>query len=354
MARVSGVTSSSSASARRRPTSRDVAARAGVGQATVSRVLTGDPHVSEATRSKVFAALRELDYAPNEAARTMKTGQTGTIGVVVARLSNPLYPELLDAIGSQLSARRLKMTVWNSEHGGNQPARDAVAARAVDGLVLATATRSEVPLWSTLGAGAPVVFVSRAVAELPFDSVTSDNTGGAEAVAEHFLQQGHRRIACITGAREINTIREREEGFFRALTAADNPVRGDMLLRVDVGHGEGHIAMRNLLQRFERPTAVFCTSDLLAMGALDGARSLDVPVPAEVSVAGFDDVPQASWEGYQLTTVHQPLEQMVHDAVDLLLERIAGPHREPQNRRLATRLVRRRSTGSAGSPAGPG
>ncbi len=325
-----------------------------MGQATVSRVLTGDSRVSEATRSKVFAALRELDYAPNEAARSMKTGRTGTVGVVVARLSNPLYPELLDAIGSQLSARNLKMTVWNSEHGGNQSARDAVAARAVDGLVVATATRSEVPLWNTLGGGAPVVLVNRAVPELPFDSVASDNSGGAEAVAEHFLQAGHRRIACITGVTELSTIREREEGFLRRLARAGHPLEEDLLRRVDVGHGEGHIAMRNLLQRVERPTAVFCTNDLLAMGALDGARSMGADVPGEISIAGFDDVAQASWEGYQLTTVHQALEQMVHEALDLLLERIAAPDREPENRRLATRLVRRRSTGSAGSTVQPG
>ncbi|MGH3358792.1 MAG: LacI family DNA-binding transcriptional regulator [Nocardioidaceae bacterium] len=334
---------------RRRPTSRDVAARAGVGQATVSRVLTGDPRVSEATRAKVHAALRELDYAPNEAARVMKTGRTGNVGVVVARLSNPLYPKLLDAIGSQLSDRDLRMTVWNSEHGGNQSARDAVAARSIDGLVLATATRSEVPLWGALGIEAPVVLINRAIAELPFDSVTSDNAGGAAAVAEHFLQAGHRRIACITGSVDLSTIREREEGFRSSLQKADQPLAGELLQRVNIGHAEGHVAMRNLLQRVERPTAVFCTNDLLAMGASDGARSLGVRVPGEVAIAGFDDVAQASWEGYQLTSVHQALELMVHDALDLLLDRIENPQREPENKRLATKLILRRSTGTADS-----
>ena len=255
----------------------------------------------------------------------------------------------MPALGSSSSSQRCSTPVPRSRPDPTEAADQRLRqiGSPVPGLVLATATRSEVSLWSTLGVGAPVVLINRAVPELPFDSVTSDNAGGAEAVAEHFLREGHRRIACITGTTEISTISEREEGFFRALATAGNPVQEDMLLRADVGHGAGHIAMRNLLQRAVRPTAVFCTNDLLAMGALDGARFLGVPVPGEVSIAGFDDVPQASWDGYQLTTVHQALEQMVHDAVDILLERIAEPQREPRNRRLATRLIRRRSTGSA-------
>lgn len=334
----------------RRPTSRDVAAAAGVGQATVSRVLTNDPHVSEATRKKVISVLRELNYVPNDAARTMKTGRTDNIGVVVSRLSNPRYPQILDALGEELWTRGLNLTVWNSEHGGDLAARRAIDRRSVDGIVLATATTRNASLWQDLAPGSPVVMVNRVVAELPFDSVAVDDFDGAREVARYLLANGRYRVGCITGDPTPSTIHAREDGFLSEMAAARQVVPDEMLLRGDYSHDHGRTAIRALLRHVDPPTAVFCTNDLLALGAADGLRSLGKAPPDDVWLVGFDDIDMAAWEAYQLTTVRLPIKRMVGNALDLLHRRLTEPERPIQRVWLPARLIVRASTGHAAPP----
>ena len=332
----------------RRITSKDVAARAGVGQATVSRVLTNDSHVSEATRQKVLAALRDLHYVPNYAARIMRTGRTDSIGVVVSRLSNPRYPTMLDALGVELWARGLNLNFWNSEQGGDLAARQALARGSVDGVILATATQQNAQVWRDLELGAPVVMINRVVDELSFDSVAVDNFEGGRAVARYLLRHGHERIACVTGDRAASTIRDREAGFFAELeVAGHHVVARELLRRVDFSHAQGRETMRGLLEEENPPTAVFCTNDLLALGATDGMRSLGKSAPEDAWIVGFDDVEMASWDSYRLTTVHQPVQRLVVSALDLLQERILQSVQPVRRIWLPAQLVVRESTGGS-------
>ena len=325
-------------------TSRDVAQRAGVSQSTVSRVLTGDSRVRSETRQRVQKALDELNYMPNVAARTMKTGRTGAVGVVISRLTNPFYPELLDAVGQALVEAKLHMVVWNAETGGEEEAARSLRERSVDGLILATATEESAWLWGGFAASAPIVLINRTVRSLPFDQVAGDQTSGAAAVARFFIDHGRDPIAVITAPSIPSTTVEREGGFLSALSEAGGIVPHDLVRTPAISHEEGRQAMAGLLRQAEQPKAVFCVSDLLAVGAMDALREFNVQAPEDVWVVGFDDIALASWGSYRLTTVRQPVKEMARLGLQALQRRLDEPDVPPEILRLPTRLIVRDST----------
>lgn len=334
-------------------TSRGVARLAGVSQATVSRVLADHPGVRPETRSKVLRTLAETNYQPNAMARAMKTSQTGSVGVVVARLSNPLYPAMLQVIGAQLARAGLRMVVWDSEHGGEQPASIALRQGIVDGVILTTATAASPFLRDALDSRTPVVLVNRTVAGCPCDQVSSDNAGGAARIARYLLGCGRRRIALIGGSPEPSTIRERERGFREALARDHAPLQ--LYQRVDTfSHASGREAILRLLDLAAPPDAVFCANDVIALGAIDGARSRGLRVPENLWVVGYDDIEMASWDAYNLTTVRQPLEEMARLATELLAGRMREPSRTAGTHCLPNDLVIRGSTARRPFPAEPG
>lgn len=327
-------------------TSRDVAQRAGVSQSTVSRVLTGDSRVRSETRQRVQKALDELNYTPNVAARTMKTGRTGAVGVVISRLTNPFYPELLDAVGQALVESKLHMVVWNAETGGEADAARALRERSVDGLILATATEESAPLWSNFAGSAPIVLINRTVQSLPFDQVAGDQTSGAAAVARFFIDHGRDRIGVITAPSIPSTTVEREGGFLSALSGAGGIVPHGVVRTSAISHEEGRQAMSFLLRQAQQPKAVFCVSDLLAVGALDAIREFNVQAPEDVWVVGFDDIALASWGSYRLTTVRQPVMEMARRGLQALQRRLDEPDMPAEILRLPTRLIIRDSARS--------
>lgn len=325
-------------------TSVDVARAAGVSQATVSRVLSGSPKVATATRQRVLAALAETGYTPNLVARAMKTRRTGTIGVVVATITNPFYPHLIEALAAALGDADFRMILWTSEGPGEASALEAIRQGVVDGLVFTTVTPESRPLAEALARGEPVVLVNRGVDGVPCDQVMTDNLGGGAAAAAYLCQAGHGRIGVIGGPPHASTAVEREAGFRRGLEGWGLHVEEDLYRRGDFSHRSGHEMMRALLSSAHPPTAVFCVNDLTAFGAIDGARSLGVRVPEDVWVAGFDDIDMASWEGYDLTTVRQPIAEMASTAVELLRQRVNSPHRSPRHVAFPSFLVVRGST----------
>jgi LacI family transcriptional regulator len=328
-------------------TSNDIAKCAGVSQATVSRVLRDHQNVSASTRARVLRVIEELNYRPNGIARAMRTSRTDTIGVVVARLSNPLYPELLDMLNRALSELGKRMVVWDSEGSGEIAASEAIRQSIVDGVLFTTATANSTVLYEAIRASAPVVLVNRTVQGLPCDQVSSDNAGGGALVASYFVDNKRRRIAFISGDIEPSTIRERETGFLTALEKLGSPLDPRLHLRSEFSHDAGRRAMRSLLELATPPDAVFCVNDVVAFGALDAAVELGCQVPEDVWLVGFDDVEMASWSMMSLTTVRQPLKQLIDDGVRLLLQRIAGGIEPPQQICHPTELVLRGSTAHA-------
>lgn len=333
-------------------TSRDVARAAGVSQATVSRVLRDSARVQPGTRDRVLHALASTGYVPNGMARAMKTQRTGSIGVVVDRITNPFYPEMLEAIGHELSVSDHRLMLWDAGSSqrpspGEQSAIEAIRQRMVDGVVFTTATRDSTSLQEALQHFAPLVLLNRGVTELDCDQITSDNVEGGRRVADYLLRCGHKELGFVGGAADASTAAEREAGFRERLADSGIDLPGDRYQPGDFSYSAGHGGMRRLLQSSPSPTAVFCVNDLTAFGALGGARSLGVQVPGDVWVVGYDDIAMASWEVFDLTTVRQPIPDMVRAGLARLLGRIADPALPFEHRRFPDELIVRGSTNHA-------
>src|SRR3954447_16944034 len=330
-------------------TSKDIAHRLKISQSTVSRALRGDPRVAPSTMARVLEAARQMNYTPNLAARSLITRRTGIVGVVVNDITNPFYPELLDILHNELALAGYRTILFNEQTDASveQHVGDHVNGAAVDGLVHVSATLG----MALPGHGArdvPVVLVNRYLDAAPVDTVVSDNERGGRLVAEAILERGHRRIAIITGPENTTTSRDRERGFREQLEAGGVPL-DETLRRVGrFSHQSGYQWCLDLLAADPRPTAVFAANDVIAFGALDAARRVGIDVPAELSIVGFDDIDMAGWEGFSLTTVRQPLEEMGRAAAQLLIDRVVSEGETPPRRRVfPVGLVRRDTLAAA-------
>lgn len=326
-------------------TSRDIARAAGVSQSTVSRVLHDHPNIRPETRERVLRVLREMDYSPHKWAQAMITRKTGTVGVVVEDITNPFYPEMVEALAGELAGAGQRMMLWTSREAGEPSAIEAIRQRLVDGVVFTTATPSSRVLQEAVRYGSPVVLVNRYVEGIACDRVTTDNVTGGLLIARYFAEWGHERVGLIVGVEEASTSMERETGFREGIVRYG--VDMDPALRRVGGYsfGRSYEVMKELLRLPQPPTAVFCVNDLMAFGALNAARAVGARVPEDVWVVGFDDIGMASWEVFDLTTVSQPVPQMVREAVRLLITRIEDPEHPMQHLKLGgSEMVVRGST----------
>lgn len=332
-------------------TSHDIAGRIGISQSTVSRALRGDPRVARATRLRVEAVARELGYVPNAAARSLITSRTDTIAVVLADITNPFFPQLVDVLHDEFGMSGYRTVLLNdrSNATGGTDLIPRLSSGSVDGIVfLSTMLTSPVP--KTLAdRGLPVILLNREVESHEIDVVVSDNVGGGALAAESLLKLGHRRIGLIAGPAATSTGRDRESGFLSSLRR--HGVAFDERLRRETSysHQGGYQAGIELLGGdHEPPTAIFCGNDVIAFGALDAARRLEVAVPEQLSVIGFDDIEMAGWELFNLTSIRQPLAQMAKAAAGMLLERINASEPLPARRQVfPAGLVSRATTAVA-------
>jgi len=329
-------------------TSRDVARVAGVSQATVSRVLQGSVHVRPETRERVLGALKAIGYTPNVSARAMRTRRTGTIGIVMERVTNPFYPELLGALVRVLAAAGQRTTLWLSEGPAEPGAVEAIHG-SVDGLIFTTAREGSVALEEAISARAPFVLVNRVVEGLRCDQVASDNFEGSRTVARYFVRNGHENTGVVCGVSGVSTNDERLNGFTAGLKDEGCSIKSRNVIAGDFSHEHGMKALQRLMAMKDPPTAIFCVNDLLAFGVLDGAHALGVAVPEDLWVVGYDDIPMAGWQSHDLTSVKQRLDDMAGAAVELLLDRIAGAEGAPTTLRFPSQLTIRGSTANAPS-----
>ena len=334
--------------------SRDVARLAGVSQTTVSRALSNSPNVKPETRDRVIRALAESGYSVNVMARAMRTRRTGTIGIVVTQITNPFYPALIRILSQQLDALQLRMTVWDAEGPGENSAVTAIREGVVDGVIFTTATQESTALREALQRKAPIVLLNRVVQGLACDQVTSENHQAGRRIAEYLLAAGHRQIAMAAGPPEASTASEREAGFCERL-AEDGVILDPTLIRAgDFSYEHGFESARAWLGAgARRPTAVFCVNDLIAFGAVDGARAGGLRVPEDLWVVGHDDIEISSWGAFDLTTVRQPISEMVEAALQMLLARIDDPDKKPTFRRFPSELIVRGSSSHFPGPLVP-
>lgn len=325
-------------------TSRDVAAAAGVSQATVSRTLAGVSGVSEKTRARVLKASERLGYELNHAARAMRTQRSGTIGVVVDRVTNPFYPVVIESLSRILGEHDLRMILWDAHGAGERGAIQAIGQRMVDGLIFTTATKSSAPLATALAAGAPMVLVNRIVEDALCDQVDTDNSSTATRIAGYFAKAGHLRAGLIGGSDDASTARDRGKGFLKGAKQNGLLVPKELIVGGGFSHLGGYEALHRMFEQTNPPSAIFCGNDLSALGALDAARTLKIKVPEDLWIAGYDDIDMASWAAFDLTTARQPIDAMVKIAVQLLLERIDNPKKQVTHHRFSSEIMVRGST----------
>jgi DNA-binding LacI/PurR family transcriptional regulator len=313
---------------RERPTLDQVAALAGVGRGTVSRVINGSPQVSPRTRQAVEAAVAELGYVPNLAARALVTRRTDAVALVVSESEDRLFGEpffagVVRGIGSAVAAagRQLVLALTDGPYD-QRPLERYLTPQHVDGVLLLS-LHGDDPLPHHLREhGLPVVLGGRPAGSWRGPYVDVDNVGGARAGVAHLLQHGRRRIATIAGPQDMGAGQDRLAGYRQALAAAGLPVDDGLVAEGDFSEASGVAAMRSLLGRRPDVDAVFAANDLMAVGALRTLREAGRSVPADVAVVGFDDSPLSRVTEPPLSTVRQPVEEMGRRMAELLVRLI--------------------------------
>ena len=318
-------------------TSNDVARLAQVSQSAVSRAFTPGASVSEVTRARVLDAAQKLGYRPNAHARSLITGRSRIIGLVLSYLENLFYPLALQRLAERLQHDGYHVLLFINQNPNADDLVTEILQYHVDGIVLAATTLSSALARNCADADIPVVLFNRVMADgsanstQSVSSVRGDNVAGGRAVAEFLVNGGHRRIAYIAGNEESSTNLERERGFREGLDAADLHIWARATGIYDFVQAR-QAALELFAPGRERPDAVFVASDHMAFAVMDALRfDLQLRIPEDVSVVGFDNVPQADWGAYRLTTFEQPVDPMIEATVGLLQERLreegAGPAR---------------------------
>lgn len=327
-----------------RPTLDEVAALAGVGRGTVSRVVNGSPQVSPEARTAVQEAIKQLGYVPNRAARALVTQRTDSIALVVSEsqervFDQPYFAGVVRGISSALVDTPLQLWLAMAQSPAEQQrVEHHLTSQHVDGVLLLSLHESDELPYLLNHRGLPAVLGGRPIgAGQDISYVDIDNVGGSKAAVEHLVGLGRRKVATIAGLQDMGVGLDRLNGYRQAVGGAP-----ELIAYGDWGEASGTAAMRELMSRHPDLDAVFVASDLMAAGALKALRELGKRVPEDVAVVGFEDSPIAAQTDPPLTTVYQPMEEMGRQMVRLLLARIRGEE-EPDRVLLDTHLVHRQS-----------
>jgi LacI family transcriptional regulator len=330
---------------RRSPTIYEVARHAGVSIATVSRAQRGSASVSPGTRQRVRDAVAELGYRPSRLGRSLARGHHDAIGIVFPDLSGPYFSAVF--LGYEEASAADGQSVLVLATHGREASTSQVhdLADLVDGLVLLGRTVTDAEVTELESMGVPLLLLARPSAG-GADSVRAESRDAARHLTDHVIGHGHGRIAFVGDPEASPDARERWAGFVDAHRAAGrDPWRS--AIQSGFRESDGHAAALAVLTGDDRPTALVCANDEIAMGALDASRELGINVPEELAVTGWDDVPAARHLNPPLTTVRQPLLDLGRRAAELLRDRITTHRTEPRHEVLPTELVIRRSCGCA-------
>ncbi|MEY9964968.1 DNA-binding LacI/PurR family transcriptional regulator [Streptacidiphilus sp. MAP12-16] len=315
------------------PRLKDVAEAAGVSVKTVSNVVNGSVQVAEETRARVQRAIDVLGYQPNVTARRLRTGRSGVIALAFPELPSPYFAEL--AVEVIAAARRHRCTVLMDDTGGDPAAELRIASGLgdpmIDGVILSPLGLDQAELLAR-GRQIPLVLLGEADLGPVADRVHIDNVSAARDITRHLVEQGHRRIGAIGWQDPYPraTAQQRLLGYTQALEEAGQPVDASLFPPVRAYfRPDGAAAMRRLLKLPERPDAVFCFNDLLALGAMRAAHEAGLRIPEDIALAGFDDVEEAEYAIPSLTTVAPDKRRIAELAVNCLLERVENVYDGP-------------------------
>lgn len=321
----------------------DVARLAKVSQAAVSRAFTPGASIAPETRATILAAARSLGYRPNAIARSLVTNRSNMIAIIMANMWNPFYSAALTHFADQLQSLGYWVLLFRVQE--DNTVDDALLTALeyqVDGVIITSATLSSRLAEECAHHGVPVVLFNRYTLNSNVNAVWCDSVAGARLIADAMMDTGYSRLAFMAGDPSTSTARDREAGFMERMTE-----RGCQLFwrgQGDFTFESGTLVAREMLSQKERPDAVFCANDLMAMATLDVARDeFGLNVPGDLAIVGFDDIPMAAWPHYSLTTVRQPLERLVSATTQLMHAAIEGSGAERVLQTVPGELVIRAS-----------
>ena len=329
------------------PTVLDVAKRAGVAPITVSRVVNNSGYVSQATRERVEAAVKELGYFPNTLARGLRSKRTRTLALIVTDITNPYFTLMARGVEDAAGASGYTVVYCNTDESEEKEENYAnlLAQRQVDGVLLVPSCGKVKTIKFLLSNDINVVALDRRVTGIEIDSVLSDSVNGAYQLVKLLIGLGHKRIAMITGPKDVSTSVDRVAGYQQALIESGLGNNEQVYYGAFIQQS-GYEFTKQAMMQSPRPTAIFGANNFIAIGIIKALRDLQFDVPGDVSIGAFDDFPESMLVAPFLTFVEQPAYEIGRMATELLLRRISGELTgEYQKLILPTQIIERRSTG---------
>lgn len=325
----------------------DVAKKAGVSIATVSRVINRNTNVNEQTRSKVLKAIKALKYKPNRVAKRLRSKSTSSnlIGVLIPDIQNPFYVDVLRGIEDVAYDNNYALIMCNFNQDENKEKLyiDILQSEGIDGLIAAPAHEKDVKIVNLVKEGLPIVCVDRGLVDVDVDVVLVNNHEGAFNAVNHLAKKGYKRIACISGLTQIPSSQMRLKGYKDALEANKLTYDADLVKFGNSRHESGVNLTKELLSLSNPPDAIFTGNNLITLGALETIHKMGLNIPSEVAIVGFDDMYWSISLNPPLTAVYQPAYEIGRRASELLIQRIKDPSRPPIKMTLTTELKIRSS-----------
>jgi LacI family transcriptional regulator len=338
-----------------RVTAHDVAALVGVSTSTVSRVLSGasTDMISDNTRQRVIEAAAQLGYTPDPIARALRGKKSHLLGLIVREIDDPFFARFIARLSMQAREINYHIVLGHAQSDPQEALKmtDVLDTRHTDGVfVLGDLRDDEIALEEMLQGKHAVVALCRGPSPASLYTVNTDNYAGTHLLLDHLYELGHRRVGFIDGG-WLGDIRERREAYFDYLKMRGLESRAGWVQAETNGADGGYRAMRRLLELHRRPTAIFASDDIMAIGALKAICDAGLQVPRDISVVGFDDIELAQYLCPSLTTMRQPIDEMIREALRLMLELIDGDNTSLSEMviRIPPVLVVRQSTGPAAS-----
>lgn len=332
-------------------TIKDVALKSGVSITTVSHVINKTRFVSKELCERVYAAMEELNYHPNTLARSLRMGETKTIGLIIPNNSNPFFAGLARLIEDVGFENGYSVILCNSDDIREKEFAyiNMLIAKQTDGVIFIAAGSDPEHLLELTKRKIPVVVIDRDISHAAVDVVLVDNVKAGFEAINYLIELGHKRIACITGPSKLTPSMGRVKGYLKALKRAGIKIKEEYIVAGDFRSPSGEAAMWQLLQVPDPPTAIFACNDLMALGALRALRKANLSVPQDISIIGFDNIELAEEISPPLTTIAQPISELATSSVELLISRMQGNsmHPETQRRVLSAWLVKRDSCAPA-------
>jgi LacI family transcriptional regulator len=323
----------------------DVAAQSGVSFGTVSRVINNDIHVKKETRQRVLETMQRLGFVANRQARSLAGGKSNSIGVLVPDLGTGYIGEIIRGIDAELSLTGLDLILYTTHRTASKEADYVtnLATGMVDGLLLVLPRSPTDFIGNLTQSNFPFVLIDHQGVGRDCPAVGATNWQGAYNATEYLIKLMHRRIGFITGSMDLGCAADRLDGYRSALRTHHFPEARELIYEGTFFQPDGYAGASALLDLPDPPTAIFASNDVMAMGVMDAVRTRGLRVPADVSVIGFDDIPQASLVRPALTTVNQPLEKMGRVATQVLLDMLQKPGGPSERIELPTELMIRDS-----------